>query len=778
MASTTLPRSSKKRKSPWVRLLKQALVLFATILLIGASVLGFFYFNAKKDAEDKMNDLQARIDSVNKPTTKILSRDGVVLYSVSTENRIPLKLDQIPKFVQNAVLAAEDHRFYQHTGVDMTSMMRVLMVDLKGRKLAQGGSTITMQLVKLLFNGSSKTLGRKMNDIAYAQVMEQRLPKERILELYLNKVYFGEGAFGIGEAARTYFDKSIEKLTIGEAAMLARCIRRPSYENPIRDIDAALANRDVVLGIMRTDGTISDDQYDKAVAEKPKISAKSRNGGEFYKPGTEYFVNHVKSFLDKDLGLDLINGGYTIETSLDYGLQKLTMHSVREVVDDNPKVNQGAFMSMDSDGYILSEVGGLNYKDHQQNLITQGGLQPGSGFKPIVYATALKAGVITMDSMISNAPIHEVDPVTGRKWDPGNSSRKENHSSYGLRTALAMSVNLCAIHTIQEVSPSLVVQTAYDNFGFRSKLAPYAPLALGSSAVTPIEMAEAYSVFMLHGDRVRPQPVMRVTDSDGKIVKQYEAQKFVGAFDPVVSDEVDELLRGVVEYGTGTAANVVPNARGKTGTSNEGKDLWFTGYADGVLGVGWTGRERKIKGVWAPQKTGDEEFGGTVTAKIWAKVMKVACERYGKVQAGKPIDAPKPKDISQEPSADVDPDLAAPAGDTKAGSTVDEAGNPIPEGAEIKPGETVPPIKPEAGDGKVKPGVDKGQGPTAPPTAKPPKTKRPAKREDEPLPDTIIVDICQDSGLIANPYCNETVTRTFRRGKEPKRKCQIHGPGG
>lgn len=739
-----------------------------------------------------MNDLQKRIDGVNKPTTQMVDRNGVVLFSVSSENRIPLKLSEIPKFVRNAVLAAEDVRFYEHTGVDLKSMLRTVFVDVRGRRLSQGGSTITMQLVKLLFNGSSRTFRRKMNDIAYAEVLEQRLPKDRILELYLNKVFFGEGAYGIGEAAKTYFDKNVDQLTLGEAAMLARCIRRPSSENPIRDLATAVANRDVVLGIMRDDRMITDDQLQQAEAEKPKINPKPPNPGVYIRPGCEYYVDHVKEFIEKDLGLDLLNGGYTIDCTLDYGLQKVGLAAVREVVGEYSYklVNQGAFMAMDSDGNILCEVGGLNYRQHEQNLITHGLMQPGSGFKPIVYATALKAGTINLNSMLSNAPIYEQDSTTGKIWEPANSSKTENAAYYSLREALDRSVNRCAIHTIQKVGPENVVQTAYDSFGFRSPLAAYEPLALGSSAVSPIEMAEAYSVFMLHGDRVRPQPVVRIMDSDRNLIKQYEPQKFAGVFDSTVSDEVDGLLRSVVEHGTGTEALVVPDARGKTGTTNDFRDAWFTGYADGVLGTGWVGHEVKQHGIWNRVPMGHDAFGGTIPAKIWAKVMKVAWDRYAKKQVAPPptIAATKPVHKDAAPVQDVDPNVGGTPDPYKTPDDLpsnDDNADPSAAAASSRVGD--PASTPGSSDRAAAGGPSTGAKPL--PAADGPnsaaasavQSPKPSRKAHVATPDdsadTVTVDICADSGLIANPYCPETVKRTFKRGKEPKRVCRIHGPG-
>ena len=804
MASKKLPRKSQKTRSPWIRRLKQGIVLFLTFVFIGFSALGFLLFNAHRDAEDAMVDLEKRIDSgMSTPTTRILSRDGQVLFSVSKESRTPLKLEQIPKFVQNAVIAAEDRRFYQHSGVDLTSMARIVFVDMRGRKLSQGGSTITMQLVKLLFNGSSRTFKRKLNDIAYAQVLEQKLPKDRILELYLNKVFFGNGAFGIGEAAKVYFNKNIDDLTIGEAAMLARCIRRPSYENPIRDLETATTNRDVVLGIMRDEQMITEDQYEKAIDEKPHVNPKPTMMGVYVRAGTEHFVKHVTKFLEKDLGLDLMTGGYTIETSLDLSLQKLALRTVQDYVDENRhlKMNQAAFMVMDSDGYILAEIGALDFAKHQYNLVTSlNALQPGSGFKPIVYATALKQGTITMDSMISNAPISEPDGP-GRMYTPKNSDpKKENQSAYSLRSALAYSINLCAIHTIYDVGPAQVVQTAYDSFGFRSTLHPYPSLALGSSEVSPLEMAEAYSVFMLHGDRVHPQPVVRVTDADGNQVKQYDPQKTVGAFDSHVADEVDELLKCVVEYGTGTAAQKVPNARGKTGTTNDAKDAWFTGYADGVLAVGWFGHEvwNKANKSWDRAPMNRAVYGGNSMAKVWADVMVVARQKYGKSVNGpssKPSDKPKVK--APPIGDDVDPDLIAMPADAKDSSPQLGDGSKPSTNASSPPNDSTAP--PTSGDLGTKPD-SAGTGPAD--SSKPPKgdstdvaggpsastkpetqekaihPKRTQKPKDDTDSDTVTVEICEDSGLLANPYCPETVTRTFKRGKEPKRKCRIHGSGG
>lgn len=735
------------------------------------------FLSAIRDAQAAMPKMEEKFAEVARPPTRIMSADGVELYRVSSENRIPLKLSQIPVYVRNAILAAEDKRFYSHNGVDEQGLMRAFVSIFKEGHVSQGGSTITMQLAKRLYNGSERSFKRKIEDIAFAYEMEREVAnKNRILELYLNQVYFGQGAHGIGAAAKVYFNKTIDKLSISDAALLARCVRLPSKENPIRNLKVSMQNRDVVLGIMRDEHMITESEYQKALEEEPKINKHPPSTTAFYTAGyAMHFVEHVKHILEDELpGVDLSSGGYTIYTTLDAHLQRLAEKTVRAVVAKNRgnNMNTGAFVAIDSDGRILCEASGVEpFEKSQYNIIEQGHLQPGSGFKPFLYATALKMGAIDRNSWLSNAPIRVVDDL-GRAWEPKNASPRENASGYSVEDALAQSVNLPAIHTMQKVGPHVVAQEAYNTFGFRTKLAEYLPLALGSTAVNPLEMAEGYSVFMLKGDRVHPYPVDRIVGPDGEVVKQFYPERTNAVLDARVCDDMDYLLRAVVEHGTGFPARDIPDARGKTGTTNAAKDAWFNGYTDGVLGIAWVGNQRIVKGKWTELPMKSAVFGGTTAVYIWHDVMKEARERHMK----KPESQPPAEIATTAPATDNKP------AEPKPERHVDIPPAPSPE--EIA-------ARRKKDDGTVvklphpKPDQNRDGGDAPPPddpvtidnndVDNPKPRKRDRQRDSEGQ--TVTVEICADSGQLATAYCPETVTRSYPKGREPKRFCRIHRGG-
>jgi penicillin-binding protein 1A len=348
-------------------------------------------------------------------------------------------------------LAAEDKRFYEHPGVDNVGLMRAFFSIFKEGRVSQGGSTITMQMAKRLFSGNERSLKRKIQDIAYAYAIEKYKTKDQILLLYLNEVYFGETAHGIAAASQVYFGKNYKKLTASDAALLARCVRLPSKYNPIKDLKGSIANRDVVLRIMKEEGMLDQKQYARALAEVPKINPHPPKTTAKYTAG---FGKHlVDSILEQvradNPELDLKTGGYLIESTVDSKLQKLAEKEARSVVKNFAyfKVNEAAFVAMNSDGKILCEVGGVNYARNQYNIITKGLRQPGSSFKAIVYAVGLQQGVISgPDSYLSNAHYYVRDPWTGKVWDPKNASPRENAPGYDVRSAFKLSVNRPAIH--------------------------------------------------------------------------------------------------------------------------------------------------------------------------------------------------------------------------------------------------------------------------------------------------------------------------------------------
>lgn len=761
-----------KRKSPtWWKWTKRLFIVGTTFFFIGGIVFAYYFDQELKVAEGKVANLDELMMQVERSPSQIFSADGKLLYQVSAEYRKPIQYENIPENVKNAVLAAEDKRFFEHPGVDAYALARILFTNVKEQRAAQGGSTLTMQLAKLLYTNSEKSFKRKLGDMAMALTIERKLTKEQILELYMNKVFFGGGAHGIAAAADVYFHKSTNELTIGEAALLARCVRRPSDENPYRNLDKAMENRNIVLRTMLTEGMITQTEYDKAKAEKYKFTQHSEGISEKF-VRSEYFVWHVLETLKKDFpDISLSQGGYKIYTTLDTTMQSVAEAAVKETVKSYKRqgVTTAAFVAMDRDGRVLCEVGGLNFKKNQFNVVTDGYRQPGSSFKPFIYSAGLATGAVGINDSISNEKFSWPQPGASKPWTPKNSSgRYGGHVS--LSTAFKMSMNVPMARVMEKTGPNTALAFCRSNFGFTSPYITAVPaLCLGSGEVTPLEMAQGYSTFMLRGNRVKPYVITRVVGPDGGIMKVYQPEVTVNALDQRVADEIDALMRMVVTSGTGTRAGVVPNARGKTGTTSDNKDAWFCGYADGVVGIGWIANEVPREGkspIYLPMSS--RTFGGTVTVQFWAKVMKYAQKRFGK-QMERPsmssimssgtrsgdLDA-QPEDTPPEDMPKVDPPVEDP---------VIEPQN-LPGQPATDPNTTTGgPVTPPVGPGTQPPG-------TEPPPVKPPVRTDPPPSREERLSE---VEICAETGMRASIYCPETVTRRFARGQEPRRRCTAHG---
>jgi penicillin-binding protein 1A len=740
-----------------------------------------------------MDELTRKVQALDERPTQILSSDGKVLYQVSSENRTMAKLSDIPVMTRNAIIAAEDKRFYEHSGVDFIGVIRSMREVARTQRATQGASTLTMQLAKLLSDGSQKTLTRKMDDVALAIYMERQMTKDQILEMYLNTVYFGEGAYGIAAAARVYFDKDVKDLTIAESAMLARCVRRPVI-NPIHDLPRALDNRNVVLGVMRDEHMIDPSQYASALAEKPHVNSRPQRTSAILPNGSEYFVDHVKRLLELELpGVDLKTGGYTIETTLDSRIERRAEQAIRENVKRfrSYGVNTAAIVVIDRDGEILAEVGGADYRRNSYNAVYQGRMQPGSGFKPFVYASAFKDGIIqSADDMVSNAPIHKIDPsAPNGVWSPQNDNKNETKPSYTVRTALADSINLPAIHTIENVGPAKVVEYARDNFGFQSKLGPYDPLALGASEVSPLEMAEAYSVFMLKGDRVRPFAIKRIIGPDGEVVREFQPQVFKGVWDPGICEKIDALLKDVVDYGTaalplpdGTRLSEdIPDARGKTGTTSKNIDAWFNGYADGLLAVGWCTNEVKVNGVYVRKRMGAHAFGGTVTVPIWRDVMQYALKVRPQTPIVSPVSEAKADEAAgakfgtgDDEDASKDPDKPHPDPGLQKPALIPTTPGGDPDEPVTTLGGTPSPDQPAVPSQPAAPGQAPADTSAPAKAAAPADVPKPTKPKKSDQDEYVEVEICDATGLKATMYCPETTTRRFKKGTEPKKFCNVH----
>ena len=710
------------------------------LALIGSISFGVVFANELRQAEKKMDTLPTVFEEMTRKPTLIMSANGEVLYRAMNEFRKPVTLSEVPKTVINATLAAEDKRFYEHRGIDYVAMGRVLFYG--GRR--GGGSTLTMQIAKRVYTSPEVSFKRKMRDMALAVMIEKHRTKDQILELYLNQVYYGAGAYGIRAAAEVYFGKTLEQLTIPEAALLARCVRRPSDENPFANLDVAVANRNTVLAIMRDEDMISQAEYSEFIAERVKLRPRTFGSGAriFQSP---YFVQYVLDTVKRDFpDIDLAGGGYRIETTINTEIDRYAQKSVQKLVDRyrRRKVTTAAFALVDRRGQIKAMAGGYDFRRNQYNVIYQGQRQPGSSFKPIVYATALSRGVISPNDYISNEKFTWKDPATGKVWAPKNSGGGYG-GSYSVRSALAFSKNVPAVRVCDAVGPATVVAYAHDVFGIDSKLDPVLSLALGSSAVSPLEMAQAYSVFQTGGNRVRPFGILRIVGPDGNVVKDYQPEIAENVLDPRVCEEMDGFLRAVVTSGTGKEAQGVVGARGKTGTTQDNRDAWFCGYTGNLIGIGWIANEyfdeKRKRWLYDPMP---RVFGGTVTVELWVDVMKKAQDIFGTGEQllRKPTKVETaPRDLpDEEPIDDVNPD--------------DE---PMP-GAPTNNQDAQPDVQPEVV-------------PNEPPDTVPPDP------QPEEQGDVVSVEICAETNRRATIYCPETVTRRFPKGSAPGRTCTRHG---
>lgn len=723
--------------------MKRALVVSGLGLLIGIVWFLIYMFTNIKNAESLVDKTSEKIQAHNSKPSRIYSADNKILFELNPIYKENISLSRVPKHMIKAILAAEDKRYYEHPGVDWLGLARASVNFVKERKVSGGGSTITMQLAKRLFSASEVKMQRKVQDIAIAINMEKRYTKDQILEIYLNTVYFGEQAYGIAAASSIYFNKEVEDLTLGESAMLARCVRTPARENPVRDYQTANMNKNVVLRTMFDEGWITQKEYNRAKNEEPEVQKNpSVRGGRILR--APYFVRSVIQEL-RQKGIELTQGGYTVVTTLDAEVQKEAEAAVAQMVESKKwvGVNAGAFICMDSEGRILADVGGLNPKN-QVSRTTQSIMQPGSSFKAFVYAEALKEGVVTENSMISNARLKLPGRTKTEPYMPRNSHGGYG-GSYSLFSAFAQSMNVPAVRTFWDLGPKKGADLIKEDFGFTSKLDKVASLALGSSNVRPIEMLRAYSVFMLEGRRAEPYRIKQVLDASGEEVLAGQSSYTPTRIGPEVCQVMDRLLRGVVTSGTGASAGVIDEARGKTGTTDEGKDLWFCGYAKGIVGISWAGSEyyNSRRDRWY-QKAMPRGFGGDVSAPMWAKAMRIALDKYG---------------------SDVKPDFRA------ARSSETEQGNREQE----KPIEDVPPITDDtnlpAGDPMAPPVDPTGVGEN--PALTPPAPKREDGKKPE-IDEEVSLEVCADSGMIATQYCPETITRKFVKSKRPKSKCKLH----
>jgi penicillin-binding protein 1A len=553
--------------------------------------------------------------------TRIYSTDKQLLAELYLEKRDPVPLDSIPFYIKAALIATEDRKFYTHSGLDLKGIARALIKDILAGEFVEGASTITQQLAKTLFLTSRKTMVRKIKEAILAFQLERRYTKDEILELYLNQVYFGSGAYGVKSAAKMFFNKSVRDLSLAECALIAGMPKSPSRFSPLINEDLALKRRNIVLRQMRATGIISAKGYNQAVAEEIRIGNKSNNLAR-----TSYFVEYVKKHLEDVLGASrLYKGGLSIYTTLDFKLQSAAQKAVADGLlaletrmqrqNIRPAAPQAALVALDvKSGAILAMVGGRNFDESPFNRATAARRQPGSAFKPIVFAYAVEQG-FAQNKLILDAPVAFKGTGKDNDWHPQNFS-KAFLGEITLRKALAISQNIPAVRLIEMLGPNSVVHFAR-RLGIESNLTPYLSLALGTSEVTLINLTTAYAVFPRGGMWIEPFGIIEVTDHRNRIIWRAKSQKKL-VMSRGGAAILTNMLEGVVQEGTGRKARILRGpVAGKTGTTNNYQDALFIGFSPAIATGVWVGLD--------PGGTlGDRETGAKAALPIWIQFMKNA----------------------------------------------------------------------------------------------------------------------------------------------------------
>lgn len=539
------------------------------------------------------------------PNARIVSTDGELVANRGTTGGEAMRLDEMSPWLPLAVIAIEDRRFKVHSGIDPVGLGRAMITNLFSGRLVQGGSTLTQQLAKNLFLEPERTLERKVQEAVLAIWLETQFTKDQILELYLNRVYFGAGAYGVDAAARRYFAKSARDITLAEAATLAGLLKAPSRLSPTRDPQAAEERAQIVLAAMRREGFITDREATQAMAMEPGKAKRYRSGSE------NYVADMIMAQLPALIGE--MRSDVIVSTTIDLGLQRQAGELIRQAIagkGDRLNVAQGALVAIDTSGAIRALVGGRDYSESQFNRAVDAKRQPGSAFKPFVYMAAMEAGR-TPETLRQDVP------VRFGKWKPENYDR-EFRGAVTLNDALSLSLNTVAAQLAMEVGPSAVVETAH-RLGIKSELQPNASIALGTSEVSLLELAAAYAPFANGGTAVSPYMIRRVTTSAGDIL--YERGSMTGP-KVVRSREIgmmNAMLRSVIRDGTGrSAAFDGRDVAGKTGTTDNSRDALFVGYTTNIVTAVWFGNDDG-----APMK---RVTGGGLPAETFSAFMSAAHE--------------------------------------------------------------------------------------------------------------------------------------------------------
>jgi penicillin-binding protein 1A len=590
-------RRKKPRKS---RSFFGTIVYWSAVACVWCAIglVGFIGYNAMK-----LPPIDQLAVPKRPPNIAILAADGTLIANRGETGGSTIPIGELPKYTPKAFVAIEDKRFYDHWGIDPIALARAVTRNMTSGKVEQGGSTLTQQLAKNLFLTQERTLSRKAQEVILALWLERNYRKDQILELYLNRVYFGAGAYGIEAAAQKYFGKSARALTLGESVILAGLMKSPSRLAPNRNPDGAAERAAIVLKEMQDQGYVTPKEARLAMM-RPGEARKQGGAGT-----ANYAADWVMDMIDDYVGL--IDTDIQVSTTFQLPMQQAAEQALTTIIDkqgDAKNVDQGAIVAMAPDGAVRALVGGRNYAESQFNRAVLARRQPGSAFKPFVYLSAIEAG-------LTPETIREDGPVNIKGWQPENYTR-EHFGNVTLTRALAMSLNTVAVKLGQEVGIKNVARTA-QRLGINSALSSNASLALGTSEVTPLELTTAYVPFANGGYGVTPYVITKVTTTKGKLLYERKTSDRPRVIEPAALAAMNLMMRETLLSGTARKAEL-PGwiAAGKTGTTQEHKDAWFVGYTGALIATVWLGNDdgdpmKKVSGSGLP-------------VDVWSRFMKAA----------------------------------------------------------------------------------------------------------------------------------------------------------
>lgn len=607
MSEFKVPKRIKKAKKTTNPETVNTLIFIVSIILAG--LVAFKLYLVSLPPIQNLNEFKPNI------VTKFYSEDGEVIKTFTAFTFSKVDLNDIPTNLQHAVIATEDKNFYKHRGYDPAGLVRSTFANILAGHVVQGASTITQQLARILFLSNEKTYTRKIKELIVAVRIEKTIPKDKILEMYLNNVYLGSGAYGMEGASEIYFNKHLKELSLAECALLAGLPQAPSVYSPFHDEELSIQRRNQVLKRMYKMRYITKDEYESAKEEKlhlnpmPQIYTLNK---------APYFCDYVMKELEK-LGFDEVEisqGGYKITTTLDYKSQQKANEAILQRMNGwglkKEKQQAALFSYSPIDGRILAYAGGKDYSKSQYDRVTQAIRPPGSAFKPFIYAAAVEKGLTPNDLI-------EDTPFKAGEWSP-----KNYHNTYRGKIpaykALMVSSNVCAARLIQSTGVRAVIQMARV-LGITTPLEYDYTIALGSNGVKLYEMTRAYGAFANGGYKVEPYAIEKIETSRGQVIYQAPKTKTAKVMDVNTAATLTAMLKTVLKSGTGVAANIGKPAAGKTGTTDDYKDACFIGYTPDVVTGVWVGNDDNTKN--------NGVTGGTVPALIWKDVMTVATEPYG-----------------------------------------------------------------------------------------------------------------------------------------------------